>query len=240
MAYVTLDSEDFRSQFQQSGNSPMSRLKNLGKTLSIWNKARSAKVKNGKEADLSIEDIRSLRLLINTEIGRIKLNNPEIVADQILFLVIGAIRLQLQNNSEKPWELVNSSIASFLRPEKPYNPLLIGTSAISIAMVFTISMVTFQTATHPAPTGLFEEDVSGAAVVSEAGVNSVSNLVAIYRKMQEGECQLPQAAMLQAEEREAFISFVNHGHVDIDTANNLKKSLQYVNCLYPQKLMGPL
>lgn len=218
----------------------MSRLKNLGKTLSVWNKARSEKAKNDKEADLSIEDIRSLRQLINTEIGRIKLNNPEIVADQILFLVIGAIRLQLQNNSEKPWELVNNSIASFLRPEKSYNPLLIGTSAISIAMVFVISMVTLQTQNHTAPADLFQEDISGAAVISEAGVNSVSNLVTIYQKMQEGECQLPQAAMLHHEEREAFISFVNHGHVDIESANNLKKSLQYVNCLYPQKLMGPL
>ena len=240
MAYVSLDSEDFRSQFNQSGNSPLSRLKNLGKTLSVWNKARSAKQKNDKEADLSIEDIRGLRLLINTEIGRIKLNNPEIVADQILFLVIGAIRLQLQSNSEKPWELVNTSIASFLRPEKSYNPLLIGTSAISIAMVFVISMVTLQTANHPAPTELFQEDISGAAVISDAGVKSVSNLVAIHQKMQEGECQLPQAAMLHHEEREAFISFVNHGHVDIESANSLKKSLQYVNCLYPQKLMGPL
>src|SRR5690606_13329632 len=165
---------------------------------------------------------------------------PEIVADQILFLAIGAIRLQLQNDSEKPWELVNSSIASFLRPGKSYNPLLIGISAVSVAMVFVISMVTLQTANHSAPDGLFKQDISGTAVISEAGMNSVSNLVAIYQRMQKGECQLPQAAMLHAEEREAFISFVNHGHVDIDTAGNLKKSLQYVNCLYPQKLMGPL
>lgn len=218
----------------------MSRLKNLGRTLSIWNKSRPSKANSDKEADLSIDDIRGLRQLINTEIGRLKLNNAEIVADQILFLVIGAIRLQLQNNSEKPWELVNTSIASFLRPEKSYNPLLVGISAISIAMVFAISLVTLNTQNHPAPSDLFQADVSGAAVISEAGVNSVSNLVAIYQKMQEGQCQLPQAAMLQAEEREAFISFVNRGHVDIDSANSLKKSLQYVNCLYPQKLMGPL
>jgi len=46
--------------------------------------------------------------------------------------------------------------------------------------------------------------------------------------------------MLQPEEREAFISFINNGHVELDSAANLKKSLQYVNCLYPQKLMGAL
>ncbi|HYG32694.1 MAG TPA: hypothetical protein VD810_06870 [Methylophilaceae bacterium] len=240
MTYVTLDSEDFRAEFLRSGRSPSSRLKNLGKTLNAWNKTRAARVGNHDRADLSIEDIRSLRQLINAEIGSMKLENPEIVADQILFLAIGAIRLQLQNKSDKPWELVNSSIAGFLRPQRTYNPLLMGLSAMSVAMVIMISMVRLPAASYPAPAQLFEEDISGAAVISEAGMNSVSNLAAIYKKMQEGQCQLPQAAMLQPEERQAFIAFVNNGQVDIGSADSLKKSLQYVNCLYPQKLMGPL
>ena len=239
MAQVSLDSENFRSHFMRSGNSPAARLKNIGKTLSAWHKTRLAGTENNP-AELSLADIHGLRQLIGKEVGQLRLRNPEVVADQILFLVIGAIRLQLQNDAKQPWELVNSSIAGFLRPPRAYNPLLMGLSAISIAMVFAISLVRLQPAHHPAPASLFQDSGSGAASISEAGMNSVNNLVAIYHRMQRGECQLPQAAMLQPEEREAFISFINNGHVELDSAANLKKSLQYVNCLYPQKLMGAL
>ncbi|HEU4708808.1 MAG TPA: hypothetical protein VFS17_05805 [Methylophilaceae bacterium] len=223
----------------RSGNSPAARLKHIGRTLSTWHKARLANGEND-QAELSLADIHGLRQLIGNEIGQLRLNNPEIVADQILFLLIGAIRLQLQDNAKQPWELVNHSIAGFLRPPRAYNPLWIGLSAISIAMVFAISLVRLQPAHHPAPASLFEQNASGTAAINEAGMNSVNNLVAIYHRMQRGECQLPQAAMLQPEEREAFISFINNGHVELDSAGNLKKSLQYVNCLYPQKLMGSL
>lgn len=240
MAYVSLNSEDFRSRFMRSGKSPSARLKNLGRTLSAWNSSRSMKEAGNSTAELSIEDINSLRQLISNEICHIRASNPEVLTDQILFMAIGAIRLQRQNDAEEPWALVNRSIAGFLRPQRAYNSLLVGFSAMSVAMVFVISLVRLQPADYPAPAELFMEDVSGAAVISEVGVNSVSNLVAIYQKMQQGECQLPQAAMLQPEEREAFISFVNNGHVDIGSADSLRKSLQYVNCLYPQKLMGPL
>lgn len=240
MANVSLDSEDFRSHFMQSGNSPAARLKNLGRTLAAWIKTRPELAAEGSNEELSINDIHGLRQLIVNEIDHIRLSNPDVVTDQILFLVIGAVRLQKKSNAKQQWDLVNSSIAGFLRPPRSYNPMLVGLSALSAAMMFAISLVTLQPADHPAPTALFQEDVSGAGVLSDAGVNAVSNLVAIYQKMQEGECQLPQAAMLQPEEREAFIAFVNNGHVDIGSAGNLRKSLQYVNCLYPQKLMGPL
>jgi hypothetical protein len=240
MADVSLDSEDFRSHFMRSGNTPSARLKNIGRTLSTWHKTAVEQEPYRSGTELSLADINGLRQLISSDVSRIRSDHPDVLTDQILFMVIGALRLQLQNDSEQPWALVNSSIAGFLRPQRAYNPLLVGLSALSVAMLLAISLVRLQPADHPTPEQLFLQDVSGAAVISETGVNSVSNLVAIYRRMQQGECQLPQAAMLQPEEREAFISFVNNGHVDIVSAGSLRKSLQYVNCLYPQKLMGPL
>lgn len=237
MTIVSLDSENFRSQFMRSGSSPVARLKNLGGTLNNWNKSRYGRVKNGSEADLTIEDIKGLRQLINTEISRVKLNNSEIVGDQILFLAIGAIKLQLQSNSEKPWELVNSSIASFLKQDRQWDPMLIGVSAALVAMVLTIWTVNYKSTTNEYQNELFIENDSGTPIISEAGTNSVSNLVELYKKMKAGQCQLPQAAMLPALEREAFIAFINDGKVDVATADSLEKSLEYVSCLYPQKLM---
>jgi hypothetical protein len=74
--------------------------------------------------------------------------------------------------------------------------------------------------------------------INQPGSETVSNLVELYKSMKNGDCALPQAAMLQPQEREAFISFVNEGKVDINTAESLKSALTYTNCLYPQKLMN--
>lgn len=222
----------------QSGNSPISRLKNLSKILNRWNKSRIGIAGKGTEPELTIEDVKGLRQLINTEISRTKINNSEVVADQILFLVIGAIKLQLQNNSDESWNLVNRSISSFLQPEKRLSFFS------TMALMFITTVVVFGITTtylgHKAriQTPLFSEDLTGTAAITEAGSDTVSNLVSIYTKMKEGECQLPQAAMLDPEEREVFISFVNDGKVDISTAGRLKHALEHVNCLYPQKLMN--
>lgn len=238
MKNESLNSEDFRVQFMQSGNSPISRLKNLSKILNRWNKSRIGIAGKGNEPELTIEDVKGLRQLINTEISRTKINNSEVVTDQILFLVIGAIKLQLQNNSDESWNLVNRSISSFLQPEKRLSFFSM------MALMFITTVVVFGITTtylgHKAgiQTPLFSEDLTGTAAITEAGSNTVSNLVSIYTKMKEGECQLPQAAMLDPEEREVFISFVNDGKVDISTADRLKHALEHVNCLYPQKLMN--
>ena len=74
--------------------------------------------------------------------------------------------------------------------------------------------------------------------INQVGSQTVDNLIAVYKKMQSGECQLPQALVLQPKDREAFIAFVTEGKVNINTADSLKKSLEYADCKYPQKLMN--
>ena len=79
---------------------------------------------------------------------------------------------------------------------------------------------------------------SSGRTINQAGSETVSSLIELYISMKKGDCQLPQAAMLQPQEREAFISFINEGKVDINSAESLKNALTYANCLYPQKLMN--
>jgi hypothetical protein len=239
MASEFLKSDSFNIQLQKSGKSPIARLTGLSAILSNWNKQRVGKIINGKEADLSIEDIQILKNLIEKETSRIKLENAEIVSDQILFLVIGAIKLQVQNSSEKPWDLVNQSITNFLTPD--YSPRKIQMSlyflTFIVIMGFTIVLLKPNTksAVNDGSVPLNETvDTS----INQPGSETVSNLVELYKSMKNGDCLLPQAAMLQPLEREAFISFVNEGKVDINTAENLKSALTYTNCLYPQKLMN--
>jgi hypothetical protein len=77
-------------------------------------------------------------------------------------------------------------------------------------------------------------------VAGETDPVSMSMLLLAYNKMKSGTCQLPQAAMLPPEQRQAFLMFVNKGVVEVQHVENLRLALGYVNCLYPQELMHPV
>ena len=77
----------------------------LSTVISEWNATRIGKVKNSKDADLSIDNIKSLKKLIKGEVRKSEVENMPVVSDQILFLFIGAIKLQIQNNSDKPCQI---------------------------------------------------------------------------------------------------------------------------------------
>jgi hypothetical protein len=239
MASEFLKSDNFNKQLQKTGRSPLARLTGLSAILSSWNRQRIGNAINGKEADLSIDDIQILKSLIENETSSLKLHNAEIVSDQILFLVIGAIKLQIQNGTEKPWELVNQSIKNFLMPNNSIKKLQVSLYSLTfiIFMGFAIILLKPKTASSviddPTP---FNERAD--TTINQAGSETVSNLIELYISMKKGDCQLPQAAMLQPQEREAFISFINEGKVDINSAESLKNALTYANCLYPQKLMN--
>jgi hypothetical protein len=227
-------SNEFKSQLLMAGRSPITRLNGLSDILNKWNQQRIARP-NTAEADLSITDINILKDIIHTETSRLKLKNNEVVSDQILFMLIGAIKLQMQNKSAKPWELVNQSISNFIKPEKSNNLPLLALFFITLIAVFgAVTNNSFLHKNTESPDVLNMENRLSANELSSSTVN---NLVSMYNKMKEGNCQLPQAAMLQPQDREAFIAFINAGKVEIGTATNLNNALGYVHCLYPQKLM---
>jgi hypothetical protein len=226
-------SNEFKSQLLTAGRSPIARLEGLSNILSKWNQQRISS--QNSEAELSITDINILKDIIHTETGRLKLKNAEVVSDQILFMLIGAIRLQIQNKSAKPWELVNQSINSFTKPEKSRNLPLLTLFCVTLIAVFgavTNNNLSYKNIESP---DVFNSEKRSSA--NELSSTTVNNLVSMYNKMKEGNCQLPQAAMLQPQDREAFIAFINAGKVEIGTAANLNNALEYVHCLYPQKLM---
>ena len=126
MSVEFLKLNSLNRKISNMGETPSKRLMGLSSALSEWNAGRIGKVKNGKEADLTIDNIQTLKKLIENEVKKSKVNNIDTITDQILFLFIGAIKLQIQNNSDKPWKLVNQSISSFLTYEKqPQKNLLL-------------------------------------------------------------------------------------------------------------------
>lgn len=228
--------EDFFGRYQSAGRTQLARLLKLSVSIEAWSQDRMA---NKAEAvkELSIEDVQILRQLIDNEVASINTDDPSIVTDQILFLIIGAVKVQAQSHASTTWPLVNQTIKALVSPPKKQNSF----TAFSLAGLvliagFAFTLLSINNQKVPM-TALNPIEAAQQIPINQVGSQTVDNLINVYHKMQNGECQLPQALVLQPKDREAFIAFVTEGKVTINTAGSLKKSLQYADCNYPQKLM---
>jgi hypothetical protein len=228
-----------RQQVLGSGKTPKSRLLGLSLQLSQWNAARNAaKIINARVHDLSIEDVDLLKEIIHAEIKKTSVKHAEVVSDQILFLVIGAIQIQSQNHSADAWKLVDQSIQSFLKPAQDKRLLMFGLTATLIgAIALSAALMLKPSAKDQAIVAIPTVESFSAGDTDPV---TVSMLLLIYNKMKDGTCQLPQAAMLPEAQRAAYLAFINQGVVDVRNVAHLKLALGYVNCLYPQQLMHSL
>jgi hypothetical protein len=208
------------------------RLYELSHQIHQWNIARV--LTSGKQA-LSIEDIHDLKEIIQSCINKVAIKQPDVIADQLLFLAIGAIQIEAQNGSDQAWQLVNRAIHNIAKPKKTTPSFLHSAGAILLAACL-FTAINIQTKTHTvAPVTPF-----AMAVNNSPDPVTISMLNLTYHKMKSGTCQLPQAAMLPPEQRHAFLLFVNTGTVDVLHVEDLRLALGYVNCLYPQELMHPM
>lgn len=205
--------------------------------LNDWNARRVSKNHlNDQAPDLSVGDIESIKQTINEAIKRSSTKNSEVFSDQILFLVIGAIQIQAQTDSDKAWQLVNLSIKNTVEStnEKKIYQLSIFLTALIICICsMWISNLKVQEMKNIDSNYSVEKAITGTDPVT------ISMLELAYNKMKSGTCQLPQAAMLPVEQRNAYLSFINKGVIEVHHVESLRQALGYVNCLYPQELMHP-
>ena len=218
-------------------NTSTAHLLGLSSQLSQWNVERiSKKIAHGQAQDLSIEDVHLLKEMIHAAINKASVKCPEIFSDQMLFLVIGAIQVQSQTGSDQAWKLVNQSIKSFLNAQKEKRLFSLG--LVTTAFVICLSAMTMTNAKiHTTSKAEFNLPIESSLGTTDPV--TISMLQLAYNKMKSGTCQLPQAAMLPVEQRQAFLMFVNNGVIEVQHVENLRLALGYVNCLYPQTLMRP-
>ena len=232
--------EDFYGRYESTGKTQLVRLLKLSGAIEKWSQGRGA---NHAEVvnEFSIKDVQALRKLIENEVASISHNaaatDANVMTDQILFLIIGAVKVQLQSSSSTTWPLVNQTIKALVSPRKKQNSLMLALTSVVLIAGFAFTLLSINNKQKPT-TDLIPIEAAQDMSINQAGSQTVDNLIAVYQKMQSGECQLPQALVLQPKDREAFIAFVTEGKVNINTADSLKKSLEYVDCKYPQKLMN--
>lgn len=207
----------------------------LSSQLKQWNIERlSNKNNTGESLELSLEDVNTLKELIRVNIEKASKKHPEVFYDQLLFLTIGAIKIQSQTGSDKAWSLLNQSIRSHMTSQKGNRTFSIGLATVTMLICTSAitlnnySMRNIDKLTTKSPIEFGKSDTDSV---------TISILQLAYSKMKSGTCQLPQAAMLPTEQRQAFLMFVNKGSIDLNHVEDLRLALGYVNCLYPQELM---
>jgi len=208
----------------------------LSSQIHQWNIARIlSKHLHGEVQTLSIRDVDDLKEIIDASISKTAIQQPDVIADQLLFLAIGAIQIESQNGSTEAWQLLNRAIQNITSPKKDLVAF-----KLSYLMVTLLTICSYIAINPNIKPHTIEPSISlQMVVVNTPDPVTTSLLELTYNKIKAGTCQLPQAAMLPSEQRLAFLTFVNTGTIDIQHVQDLRQALGYVNCLYPQELMHP-
>ena len=205
----------------------------LRQQLMQWNTQRLQQF--GATAALSAQDISSIRQMMEQAQQCSTVPVPPALLDQWFFLAIGAIQVQSQTGADKAWHVFDQSVHSQLARRSFPLSLSLGI-CVTLCVVWMMNITPVHKPAQQMTLSPLQETQSAGGTADPVTL-SLLNLV--YQKMQNGSCQLPQAAMLPAAQRQAFMMFVTEGKVDVDHVEYLRQALGYVSCLYPQELMRP-
>lgn len=221
------------------GNQPVHRLRSIARRL-----ANQSDQQSGQQAlaNIAAQDVTELRDAIRMEVRRSrqegKSGKPvdvDMVTDQLLFLMLGARSMQAREQDAQPWKLVYSAIDSLLRPSQPlvYRiPYWLSGSGSLLLVTLLVSV--WMPGVAPKHQRA-EISLPPLATIDEVAPATLSVLEGVYHRMKDGDCQLPQAAMLPMEQRRPFLDFITAGKVDIASVELLKSSLTHVHCLYTKE-----
>lgn len=216
---------------QWSKHAPFYRLRY---ELVAWNTQRLTAF--GTNAALNAQDISHIRQLIAQAQQSSMAEVSPTLLDQWFFQAVGAIRVQSQTGVDTAWHLFDQSVHDQLGRQSFSRSLSFGVLVTLCVVWMTMVSPTHQLASDEL-SPLEEAQLNDTSGTADPVTISLLNLA--YQKMQNGSCQLPQAAMLPDAQRQAFIMFVTKGKVDVDHVEQLRQALGYVSCLYPQELMRP-
>ena len=86
-----LNQDFFSSRLNQFGASPRARLRGLTLLLMQWNRERLDEQQVAPRQDLTQQDVEVLKQLIHTETRKLNSQQADVLAEQILFFILGEI-----------------------------------------------------------------------------------------------------------------------------------------------------
>lgn len=222
------------SNINKSGKRTPARLRTLVAILAEWAETAGTRdpAINPRQLQLDAQDIDALRYVIHQQVNAGRYANVAVLTDQILFIIVGAIRTQPQGNADKTWELTMLSIESLLNHAYQQRiPRRLTTACAALISLLILggygyaAYLSKSATLHVTPAYL-------PAPIFAPSPYIPTHVHSFRRIMQHATCEYPQAAMLPVEQRVVFLDFIRDGEFALVDLKNLESALSRVDCFY--------
>jgi hypothetical protein len=224
-------SDWLKRMVSKSSAAPTARIVNLFAILQDWMDAPGIRPQLG---DLDVASRNELQAFIHTLVSDAGLSEPEKLAFQLHFLLLGALNDELRNPGNKALERAGEAAAVMVAAARA--PARFGKSHVLAAASFGVLAVmvgalTLLPVSMPQEPAVTQSHLAASVQDVVLASSRPDQLAAIYQlhdKLQTGQCSYPQALMLSADQRALFLD----GVVNIDRLNATASNLDEVRQLY--------
>ena len=187
---------------------------------------------------LDAADIATLRTHIELQLRKGRYTDAAALTDQILFIMIGALKAHTREDAARTWDLTARSIESLLQAaQRPLVPAYLQHACVGLLAVFCL-WGGYGVLLHDAPN---VQELAAAPARLDKPVFAQrpyipTHLHSFRRIMLQASCDYPQAAMLPVEQRGAFLDYLRNGQYSLAELRNLESALSKVDCVYASSI----
>ena len=187
---------------------------------------------------LNAADIATLRTHIGLQLRQGRYTDAAALTDQILFIMIGALKAHTREDATRTWDLTARSIESLLQAaQRPRMPAYLQHVCAGLLAVFCL-WGGYGVLLHDAPN---VQELAAAPARLDKPVFAQrpyipTHLHSFRRIMMQASCDYPQAAMLPVEQRGAFLDYLRNGQYSLAELRNLESALSKVDCFYASSI----
>ena len=214
----------------KSASSPEARIANLFFILQDWLDApgmRAQLLSSTMDSDAH----RELNAFLLALVTDAKFDAPDKLAFQLYFILLGALNEEDRNPGNNAMTRAGEAAASLIATAKPprFNKRdrIVAFASVAVTAFITGTLLMPFISGQPAPVARIALQAPSVMPVS-ARPDRLATLYQMNEKIRSGQCSYPQALMLAAEQRAAFME----GVVNIDTLNTATTNLDEVIRLY--------
>ena len=186
---------------------------------------------------LDAADIATLRTHIELQLRKGRYTDAAALTDQILFIMIGALKAHTREDATRTWDLTARSIESLLQAaQRPLVPAYL--QHVCAGLLAVLCLWGGYGMLHD---GRNIDELAIAPVKLDKPVFAQSpyiptHLHSFHRILMQASCDYPQAAMLPIVQRGAFLDYLRNGQYSLAELRNLESALSKVDCFYASSI----
>ncbi len=226
---------NLKDEIYRNAKSPKDRLRALISTCSSWSEDPLKQIIIREIAvNMNSGHVSFLRNFIREQVESLNVKDANNLSDQILFIFLGALKFEIQRDAfSKHWQLAESSLESIISVSNKlkfgtFNRVLLGSFLVLItAIIYFNNLPTIES---PSKYNNVEVNTYLEPRQPVPSPFVPSHFYSLRNQMSKSVCMIPQAATLPAEQRAAFITFLNTGEIEMSQLTNLQAALSLVHC----------